>query len=334
MPDVPKGLVGWAIAVTSLLTIAMVVFLLALGTRGLTGPELSSARLDAIRTGISVGIGGGGIFALYLAWRRQQSTEIAIEQKNHDLAAVAKAYQLQERVAQDARDDASARRITDLFTKAIEQLGSDKAPVRLGGLYALERLAQDTPKQRQTIVNVLCAYLRMPYIRPGDGPNDDEWEPGDYVIDRAVNTDFQLMQKEYWERVEELEVRLAAQRVLAEHLAAKSAAGEPNPLHWDNIDLDLTGATLIDFHLVRCVVQKARFRSTLFAGEASFRAAVFAGQADFNRATFRDKAVFRSTELPPNTTSFHRTTFDMGVPDEIRPFLTTGPEDDSVASPA
>jgi hypothetical protein len=54
-------------------------------------------------------------------------------------------------------------RITELYTKAVEQLGSEKAPVRLGGLYALERLAQDNKEHRQTIVNVICAYLRMPF---------------------------------------------------------------------------------------------------------------------------------------------------------------------------
>ena len=58
---------------------------------------------------------------------------------------------------------AAAAAVTELYTKAVEQLGSDKAPVRLGGLYALERLAQDNPAQHQTIVNVICAYLRMPF---------------------------------------------------------------------------------------------------------------------------------------------------------------------------
>ena len=37
--------------------------------------------------------------------------------------------------------DATERRITELYTKAVEQLGSDKAPVRLGGLYALDRVS-------------------------------------------------------------------------------------------------------------------------------------------------------------------------------------------------
>ena len=58
--------------------------------------------------------------------------------------------------------DTSEPHITE-YTKAVEQLGSDKALVRFAGLYALERLAQDNPAYRQTIVNVICAYLRMPF---------------------------------------------------------------------------------------------------------------------------------------------------------------------------
>ena len=34
--------------------------------------------------------------------------------------------------------DATERRITGLYARAVEQLGNDKTPVRLGGLYALE----------------------------------------------------------------------------------------------------------------------------------------------------------------------------------------------------
>ena len=34
--------------------------------------------------------------------------------------------------------------MTDRYTKAIEQLGSDKLDVRIGGIYALERVARDS----------------------------------------------------------------------------------------------------------------------------------------------------------------------------------------------
>ncbi|MEU6741925.1 hypothetical protein [Streptosporangium sandarakinum] len=63
--------------------------------------------------------------------------------------------------------------MTELYTKAVEQLGRDKAALRLGGLYALERLAQDSPGHRQIIVNVICAYLRMPYTPPEPAPAPD-----------------------------------------------------------------------------------------------------------------------------------------------------------------
>ena len=36
--------------------------------------------------------------------------------------------------------------VTDRYTKAIEQLGSDKLDVRIGGIYALERIARDSAR--------------------------------------------------------------------------------------------------------------------------------------------------------------------------------------------
>jgi hypothetical protein len=50
--------------------------------------------------------------------------------------------------------------ITERFTRAIDQLGSAHLDVRLGGLYALERIARDSPDDRATIGEVLTAYIR------------------------------------------------------------------------------------------------------------------------------------------------------------------------------
>ena len=50
--------------------------------------------------------------------------------------------------------------ITDRFGKAIEQLGSDKADIRLGGIYSLERLAGDSPPDHPTIFEVLSSFVR------------------------------------------------------------------------------------------------------------------------------------------------------------------------------
>jgi len=50
--------------------------------------------------------------------------------------------------------------VTERFTRAIDQLGSDHLDVQLGGIYALERIARDSPEDRATIAEVLTAYIR------------------------------------------------------------------------------------------------------------------------------------------------------------------------------
>jgi uncharacterized protein YjbI with pentapeptide repeats len=54
----------------------------------------------------------------------------------------------------------ASRLITERFSKAVEQLGSDKLEVRLGGIYSLERIAQDSDRDHWTIMEVLTAFVR------------------------------------------------------------------------------------------------------------------------------------------------------------------------------
>ena len=61
------------------------------------------------------------------------------------------------------------------YTKAVEQLGDEKAPIRMGGVYTLVGLVdewledesiekyEDRLKEGQVIVNNLCAYIRSPF---------------------------------------------------------------------------------------------------------------------------------------------------------------------------
>ncbi len=50
--------------------------------------------------------------------------------------------------------------VTDRYTRAIEQLGSDKLDVRIGGVYALERVASDSPRDHPAVMEVLTAFIR------------------------------------------------------------------------------------------------------------------------------------------------------------------------------
>jgi uncharacterized protein YjbI with pentapeptide repeats len=190
--------------------------------------------------------------------------------------------------------DATERRITELYAKAVEQLGNDKAPVRLGGLYALERLAQDNPAQRSTIVNVICAYLRMPFppaapaSKPAPAATENMAEP---VVEAGITT---TAADDTWQQ--ERQVRLAAQRILSEHLRAQAAAQQPadssHTRFWPGMRLDLTGATLIDFSLADSMITVADFGGATFSGDTEFRGATFSGDAGFRGATFNGDAEF------------------------------------------
>ena len=58
------------------------------------------------------------------------------------------------------RQLAQERLVTDRFARAVEQIGNDKEEVVIGGIYSLERIAQDSPKDQWTIMEVLTAFVR------------------------------------------------------------------------------------------------------------------------------------------------------------------------------
>jgi hypothetical protein len=61
--------------------------------------------------------------------------------------------------------------ITERFTRAVDQLGHAEADVRLGGIYALERIANDSPGDRATIAEVLTAFVRGHASWPASPPS-------------------------------------------------------------------------------------------------------------------------------------------------------------------
>jgi hypothetical protein len=107
------------------------------------------------------------------------------------------------------------RTLNERFATAAGQLGSDKPPaVRLAGVYAMAGLADDWPENRQTCVDVLCAYLRLPYE---PDPGEDAPEP-ERLAFRASR-----------------EVRHTVIRVITAHLRDAAAVS------WQGLDFDFTG---------------------------------------------------------------------------------------------
>ena len=269
---------SWMLAAVAVLivTAGVIIWLLAIAGGAKPGTDRANSRLDAVRTGLAAGAAVGAAAGLFLAFRRQHHQEVATKSSDHD---------------------AIERRITELYTKAVEQLGSDKAPVRLGGLYALERLAQDNPAHQQTIVDVICAYLRMPFSAtpPASKPEPEAAEDsGEHGIQPETTTD---EDGDTWRQ--ERQVRLTAQRILADHLrderpTDQGSTDPPSLRFWPDIRLDLVDATLINLDLRSGVMADADFTRAVFSGYAFFNGATFRSRAAFDGATFTSIAHFAS----------------------------------------
>ena len=129
--------------------VGITIFLLWMLCPLLAGWDLEAGRKhsEILRNYLLALAVPGGAFGLYLAWLRS------------------KALQKQAEVAQEAH-------FTDLFTKAIEQLGNDDQSVQIGGIYGLERIARDSPKDHGAIMEILCAFVREKAKNPP--PLDDK----------------------------------------------------------------------------------------------------------------------------------------------------------------
>ncbi|MEV4512989.1 pentapeptide repeat-containing protein [Dactylosporangium sp. NPDC049525] len=250
----------------------------------------SMLRIEAIKYGLGSIAAGGAVAALLLAIRRQVLSE--------------RAQRHAERSQRFSETDALEQRATALYVAAANQLGSDKAAVRLAGLYALERLGQDEPKLRQTVVDVWCSYLRMPYTPPAevllrngrrspDRPAADTDPP-----DAALES----------ERRQELQVRLTAQRLLAAHMSRDLAeAGEAT--YWldhrgNRMVVDLVGAVLVDFTLNSCDVGRCNLSDAQLHGMADFEGVRFHTVAYLTRTQFHGEAVLSEAQFHGNATLY------------------------------
>ena len=90
------------------------------------------------------------------------------------------------------RAEASARQseiaadqsIAEAFTRAISHLGDEKLEIRIGGIYALERIARDSKKDHWTIMEILTAFVRQhaPWKEP---PKESGQAEGETITTEA-----------------------------------------------------------------------------------------------------------------------------------------------------
>jgi uncharacterized protein YjbI with pentapeptide repeats len=90
--------------------------------------------------------------------------------------------------------------ITDRFTAAIAHLGDERLQVRLGGIYALERIGRDSDKDRSAVMEILAAFVRAraPWPRPEGATTPTPDAEGLYQPDADVQAALSTILRRSW----------------------------------------------------------------------------------------------------------------------------------------
>lgn len=143
--------------------------------------------------------------------------------------------------------------ITERFTRAIDQLGSDKLEIRLGGIYALERIAKDSEKDHWTIIEVLTTFVR----------ENAHWSlQGNQLTTKSIS------QKDKLQDVEKLLKPNADIQAILTVIGRRNTAYEKENQYLNLIRTDLSGSYLFQANLQRALLIEANLqKASLFEAE-------------------------------------------------------------------
>jgi len=188
------------------------------------------------------------------------------------------------------------------YTKAVEQLGSKEAPVRLGGVYTLVGLVDEwleeknleyseRLKEGQVIINNLCAYIRFPFTLASyyDELSEDKPSSEGFYKDNQ--------QKFYTDKAEfksEADIRLS----IIKEIHSRLQNPEINtPGTWSDFEYDFSGSTFFyPVDLTNSYYKKpVNFSGSTYQGDADFESSTYQSRADFSDSIYRCWADFRSS---------------------------------------
>ena len=205
------------------------------------------------------------------------------------------------------------------YTKAVEQLGDEKAPIRMGGVYTLvglvdewleeENLSEpERLKEGQVIINNLCAYIRSPFTlaaRYDELSEDNPSSDGIYKDNQ---------QKFYADKAEfkaEADVRHSIIKEIHDRL---KGPGGKDPGAWSDFEYDFSGS--IFFYPVDLTTsyykEPVTFRDSTYQGRAYFGGSIYRERANFRNSIYQGQADFSGSTYQ-GWTSFRNSTYQKGV---------------------
>ena len=236
----------------------------------------------------------------------------------------------QEQFDANAFKDRKAER-RERYTKAVEQLGDEKAPVRMGGVYTLVGLVdewleeesirkyEDRLKEGQVIINNLCAYIRSPFTLAS---HYDELMQDTPDAEGVYQDKVQEFYADKATLDSETDVRLSIIKEIHDRL---QGSGKNTPGAWSDFEYDFSGSTFFyPIDLTNSYYAKpinfsgstykgwANFSNSTYKGETYFTDSTYKDVADFSRSTYQALADFsRSTYQA--LADFSRSTYQGGV---------------------
>ena len=293
----------WLLVSGAALGLLLMIFLPVIFFQEKTAEQLlaqSNLRLALLYTT------GGVIAALGLLETYRKNTNDRAK-ANADIKAALKnqehqAEVLKEQIRQfddNAFKERKAER-RERYTKAVEQLGDEKAPVRMGGVYTLVGLVdewleeesiekyEDRLKEGQVIINNLCAYIRSPFTLAS---RYDELSK-DNPISEGIYKDNQ--QKFYSDKAElkaEADVRLGIIQEIHDRLQGPE---ENTPGTWSDFEYDFSGSTFFyPVDLTKSYYTKpVNFSGSIYKGEADFSDSIYEGEANFSNSAYEKGVIF------------------------------------------
>ena len=201
------------------------------------------------------------------------------------------------------------------YTKAVEQLGDEKAPVRMGGVYTLVGLVDEWLEEKslsdderfkegQVIINNLCAYIRSPFTLTSyydelsedapslEGSYKDKKE--EFYVDKAILDS-------------EADVRLSIIKEIHDRIQDPD---KNTPGAWSDFEYDFSGSTFFyPIDLTKSYYKKpVNFSGATYQGGANFRRSTYQGWADFSDSTYQGGANFNDSTYQGEA-NFRRSTY-------------------------
>ncbi len=169
--------------------------------------------------------------------------------------------------------------LTDRFSKAVEQLGTtSNRTVVLGGIYALSKIAQDSPEYHWLVMKVIASFIRGKALEfaPREATNTKDYPRVYPQIQEAINV---IAQRDYTKDLHNETLDLSGSVLFRANLAnanfkrvnlREANFGQTNLKGVDFSEANLEKASFLEADLSQAILQRTNLKEAIYCNETKF----------------------------------------------------------------